>query len=95
MKLRSGGLGLQKREDRPAAFAVRSTSRLFQTRDTCRAYAVEYPIPSRLTFPINGDAARPNDFEKPAGKDREKGGGENREALHSGSIAARVFATLQ
>ena len=79
-----------KREDRPAAFAGRSKSRLLgssRCRDTAVAYTGEYPIPPRIHRADSFCAPR-LESEKPAGDYRENVGGNDCDALHYSSLAS-------
>src|SRR5205823_3283392 len=80
-----------KREDRPAAFAGRSSFRLLLTgipvvpiQASILSHAACVPYQRRRQL-------RPRDSEKPAGKDRENVGGEDRGALQKVNILASTL----
>ena len=83
-----------KREDRPAAFAGRSSSRFYSFGgwDTYRAYTGEYPIPPWHVLRALRARLSVGDCEKPAGKDLENVGRHDCDALH---IMSRVFSTAK
>jgi hypothetical protein len=66
-----------RREDRPAAFAGRSSSRLMLDWDTCGAYTGEYPIPPQEAPHATGRASRAVILRNSPGEIVSGSGGEN------------------
>ena len=87
VELLSGGLGLTKCEDRPAAFAGTLLFAVFGCSLGYRSCLHTRVSLSHLTGTSHQPMQfNPHDSEKPAGKDRENIGGNDREPLHQGLL---------